>query len=197
MAVKMPNSLLNKSPNLLLKVQICFWKSKFTIKSPNLLLKVQILLFFSSQVYKLIIWTCLFFSQKSIQFCIPKLETPQPILPWWRSCPNRLRIWWLGALQCPNSKRKNWNQNQSQACLDHQLTAYLLLMYLVYNFGVLRVFGGRIELVSRIKSLWGITKVYLPPVSVPGAQSRKNDAIPPKWFNSLDTNSMAGAYCLV
>ena len=27
------------------------------------------------------------------------------------------------------------------------------------------------------------------PVSVPGAKSRKNDAIPPKWFNSLDTNS--------
>ena len=33
--------------------------------------------------------------------------------------------------------------------------------------------------------------VYVPPVSVSvsGAQSRKNDAIPPKWFNSLDTNS--------
>ena len=27
---------------------------------------------------------------------------------------------------------------------------------------------------------WGINKVYWPPVSVPGAQSRKNDAIPPK-----------------
>ena len=32
-------------------------------------------------------------------------------------------------------------------------------------------------------------KVYVPPLSVPGAQSRKNDAILPKWFNSLDTNS--------
>ena len=28
-----------------------------------------------------------------------------------------------------------------------------------------------------------------PPVSVPGAQSLKNNAILPKWFNSLDTNS--------
>jgi hypothetical protein len=26
-------------------------------------------------------------------------------------------------------------------------------------------------------------------VSVPGAKSRKNDAIPPKWFYSLDTKS--------
>ena len=25
-----------------------------------------------------------------------------------------------------------------------------------------------------------------------GAQSQKNDAIPPKWFNSLDTNSISG-----
>ena len=33
------------------------------------------------------------------------------------------------------------------------------------------------------------TKVYLPPVSVPAAQSREKDAIPPKWFNSLGTNS--------
>ena len=30
---------------------------------------------------------------------------------------------------------------------------------------------------------------FLPPVSVPGAQSWKNDAIPPTGFNSLDTNS--------
>ena len=30
---------------------------------------------------------------------------------------------------------------------------------------------------------------FVPPVSVSGAQSWKNDAIPPKWFNSLDTNS--------
>jgi hypothetical protein len=29
----------------------------------------------------------------------------------------------------------------------------------------------------------------MPPVSVPGAQSRKNHAISPKGFNSLDTNS--------
>ena len=32
--------------------------------------------------------------------------------------------------------------------------------------------------------------VYVPPVSVLGAQSRKNDTIPQKWFNSLDTNSI-------
>ena len=31
-------------------------------------------------------------------------------------------------------------------------------------------------------------KVYGPSVSVPGAQYRKNAAIAPKWFNSLDTN---------
>ena len=30
--------------------------------------------------------------------------------------------------------------------------------------------------------------LYGPPVSVPGAQSRKNDAIAPKSLNSLDTN---------
>ena len=28
---------------------------------------------------------------------------------------------------------------------------------------------------------------------MPGSQSRKNDAIPPKWFNSLDTNSISRA----
>ena len=32
------------------------------------------------------------------------------------------------------------------------------------------------------------TKVYEPPVSVLGAQSRKNAAIAPKLFNSLNTN---------
>ena len=31
--------------------------------------------------------------------------------------------------------------------------------------------------------------VYVPPASVSGAQSWKNNVIPPKWFNSLDTNS--------
>jgi hypothetical protein len=36
--------------------------------------------------------------------------------------------------------------------------------------------------------LWGKVKVYAQPVSVSGAQSRKNAAIAPKWFNSLDTN---------
>ena len=35
--------------------------------------------------------------------------------------------------------------------------------------------------------------VYAPPVSVPVAQSRKNNAIAPKWFNSLDTNSSLGS----
>ena len=33
--------------------------------------------------------------------------------------------------------------------------------------------------------------VYAPPVNVPGAQSQKSDAIPHKWFNSFDTNLVA------
>ena len=36
---------------------------------------------------------------------------------------------------------------------------------------------------------WRINKGLSPPVSVLGAQSWKNDAIPPKRFDSLDTNS--------
>ena len=40
------------------------------------------------------------------------------------------------------------------------------------------------------------TKVYASPVSVPGAQSRKNNAIAPKWFYSLDTNSTLRSFQL-
>ena len=41
--------------------------------------------------------------------------------------------------------------------------------------------------VQGVKSLWGDCNVF-PPVSVSGALYRKNTAIAPKWFNSLDTN---------
>ena len=45
--------------------------------------------------------------------------------------------------------------------------------------------------VSPVPNLKKDAIIYSPSVSVPGVQSRKNDAIPLKWFNSLYTNSIA------
>ena len=47
--------------------------------------------------------------------------------------------------------------------------------------GVKSLWGDRVvfpRLRTGDTNRWGINKIYLPPVSVPGAQSRKNDAIP-------------------
>ena len=98
-----------------------------------------------------------------------------------------------GAFSTPKFKPKSFNPR----------------FFFIINMGRGWKVRGRIELVSKEINHFGgdpivfprlgigdtdrwRIKVYLPPVSVPGAQSWKNEAISQKWFNSLDTNSRLG-----
>ena len=79
-----------------------------------------------------------------------------------------------------------------QRIVDRTKSRFSWLKPRVSIQGVKSLWGDRVvflRLGTGDTDMWRINLFYAPPVSVPSTQSWKIDAIPPKWFNSLDTNS--------